>query len=67
MAPHFVKSPIRLPAYPKGLFYMEIFPFSIFNLCNEALTSFAFLTRRLPIMPRTGRTEYHAASSDEEL
>jgi len=25
------------------------------------------LTRRLPVVSRTGRTEYHAASSDEGL
>jgi len=40
LAPHFVESPLRIPARPKGLFYIEIFLFSVFNLCNEAITSF---------------------------
>ena len=40
LAPHFVEGPLWIPACLKGLFYMEIFLFPIFNLCNEALTSF---------------------------
>jgi len=40
LAPHFIESPRRIPACPKGLFYVEIFLFSVFNLYNEALTSF---------------------------
>ena len=40
LAPHFVESPLRIPTCPKDIFYMGIFLFSIFSLCNEVLTSF---------------------------